>query len=105
MQSEQGNNLPAFNLEHQITSMQRYNKETLDARTFQEIWNSLSPEEQSDLRYELTKNGECSRTSLYNWSKGVAPINVSLRRKVASTMGRILGLRVSHTTLFPLNRR
>ncbi len=81
-----------------------YDKETIDARTFQEIWKSLTNAEQSELRYELTKNGECSRTSLYNWSKGVAPINVNLRRKVASTMGRILGLRVSATTLFPLNR-
>lgn len=83
--------------------MQRYNKETIDARTFQQIWETLSAAEQSTLRYELTKSGDASRTSVYNWSKGKNPINVGLRKKVAATMNRTLGLRVSHLTLFPLN--
>ena len=80
-----------------------YTKEAIDARTFQQIWETLSAAEQSDLRYELTKNGECSRTSVYNWSKGMCPISVALRRKVADKMGKVLGLRVSHRTLFPLH--
>ena len=92
-----------FNLEHHIQSMQRYNKETVDARTFPEIWETLSAAEQSNLRYELTKTGDASRTTVYNWSKGTCPISVGMRKKVASTMNRTLGLNVSHLTLFPLN--
>ena len=80
-----------------------YTKENIDARTFQKIWETLTPAEQSNLRYELTKNGECSRTSVYNWSKGICPINVALRKKVADKMNKTLGLHVSLITLFPLN--
>ena len=80
-----------------------YTKETIDARTFPQIWETLSAAEQSNLRYELTRNGECSRTSVYNWSKGMCPISVALRKKVADKMSKTLGLRVSHITLFPLN--
>lgn len=80
-----------------------YKKENIDARTFPEIWETLTPAEQSELRFELTKNGESSRTSIYNWSKGKCPINVALRKKVADKMNKTLGLNVSHLTLFPLN--
>lgn len=81
-----------------------YGKESTDARTFPQIWETLSVAEQSNLRYELTKSGDCSRVSIYNWSKGTCPISVGLRKKVASTINRTLGLNVSHITLFPMNR-
>ena len=80
-----------------------YRKESIDARTFPQIWETLSAAEQSNLRYELTRSGEASRTSVYNWSKGICPIAVGMRKKVATTISRTLGLNVSHITLFPLN--
>lgn len=80
-----------------------YTKESIDARTFPQIWETLSAAEQSNLRYELTRTGEASRTSVYNWSKGICPVSVGMRKKVASTISRTLGLNVSHITLFPLN--
>ena len=80
-----------------------YRKESIDARTFPQIWETLSAAEQSNLRYELTRSGEASRTSVYNWSKGICPISVGMRKKVATTISRTLGLNVSHITLFPLN--
>lgn len=80
-----------------------YTKESIDARTFPQIWETLSAAEQSNLRYELTKSGDASRTSVYNWSKGLCPISIGMRKKVASTISRTLGLRVSHITLFPMH--
>ncbi len=78
-----------------------YDKETIDARTFPEIWETLSPAEQSELRFQLTRNGDCSRTAVFMWSKGVMPKSLSVRKKVASTIKSILGLNVRHLTLFP----
>lgn len=78
-----------------------YNKESIDARTFPQIWETLTPAEQAELRYQLTRNGDCSRTTVFNWSRGVSPVSIGLRKKVASTMRSALGLNVSHITLFP----
>ncbi len=81
-----------------------YVKESVDTRTFPEIWETLSVAEQTELRYELTRNGDCSRTTVYYWSKGVIPASIALRKKVADKMRRLLGLSVSHITLFPLDK-
>ena len=78
-----------------------YNKESIDARTFPQIWGCLTRGEQDELRYQLTRNGDCSRTSVYYWSKGTTPVSLGMRKKVASTIKSALGLNVSHLTLFP----
>lgn len=78
-----------------------YNKEDLDARTFPQIWETLTPAEQEELRDRLTRNGDCTRMTLFNWTRGVRPISLAMRRKVASAMNKYLGLNVSHLTLFP----
>ena len=79
-----------------------YNQKELDARTFPEIWGDLTLAEQEELRDRLTRNGDCTRMTLFNWAKkGVRPISLAMRRKVAATMNKYLGLNVSHLTLFP----
>jgi len=84
--------------------MQMYVKENSDTRTFPEIWETLSIAEQQELRYELTRRGDCTRASVYNWSKGVCPISIALRKKVAEKINKLFGLNVSHLNLFPLEK-
>lgn len=81
--------------------MQNNTQNQSDARTFPEIWEKLTLAEQEELRDRLVRNGDCTRMSLYNWTKGVRPFSLALRRKVAMTMNKYLGLNVSHITLFP----
>ncbi len=81
--------------------MQSKQNSVFDARTFPQIWQGLTQSQQSELRYQLTRNADCSRQSVYNWSKGITPISLAMRKKVAATMGKTLGLNVSHITLFP----
>ena len=79
-----------------------YDKETIDARTFPEIWKSLSSAEQSELRDRLTRSGDISRTALYYWSLGKkTPASLGNRRRVAVAINKFLGYNVSHLTLFP----
>lgn len=81
--------------------MQNNTQNQLDARTFPEIWETLTQAEQEEIRDRLTRNGDCTRMSLFNWTKGVRPNSLALRRKVAAIMNKYLGLNVSHITLFP----
>lgn len=81
--------------------MQINTQNQLDARTFPEIWEKLTLAQQEELRDRLVRNGDCTRMSLYNWTKGVRPFSLALRRKVATYMNKYLGLNVSHITLFP----
>lgn len=81
--------------------MQVYEKCDIDARTFPEIWESLTPAERSELRYLLVKNAGCTRQSVFNWSKGSYPVYRDKRLKVAYIVGHHLHLNVNHMTLFP----
>lgn len=82
--------------------MQKYTEINSDARTFAEIWGGLTAAEQSELRYQLTKNGDCSRVSVYKWAvKGVRPVSLGMRKRVSSIVNRTLGIKTSHITLFP----
>ena len=81
--------------------MQDYEKCGTDARSFPEIWESLTPVERAELRHQLIKNVGVTRQTVDNWSKGVTPIMRDIRVKVARCFGQALNIHVSHTTLFP----
>ena len=72
-----------------------------DARTFPEIWASLNKNEQSELRFVLIRDLDITRQTIANWSKGVQPIYKDTKKKVATIVGRNLGISVSWLTLFP----
>jgi len=79
-----------------------YEKENIDARTFPQIWNSLTATEQAELRDRLMRTGDISRTALFNWSKGkTSPASIGNKRRVAAAINKFLGYNVSHLTLFP----
>lgn len=82
--------------------MQNNTQNQSDARTFAEIWGGLTPAQRSELRFQLTRNGECSRVSVYKWAeKGVYPISLGMRRRVSNIVNKTLGIKTTHMTLFP----
>ncbi len=81
-----------------------YVKEGIDARTFPQIWETLTPAEQSSLREAISNACGVSRTTIYNWTKGISPVSVRQRKQVATTMGKELGAQFFHVTLFPMDR-
>lgn len=74
----------------------------IDARTFPEIWKSLSQNEQSDLRYTLMLKMKVTRQTIENWSKkGVMPIYQGAKEEVSRIVSSKLGIKTSWQTLFP----
>lgn len=84
-----------------MKEIQNYNKDSIDARTFPQIWGSLSSAQQSFLRYQLTRGGFCSRATVWNWSQGVKPVSLATRKKVSQVLNSSLGVNTTHLTLFP----
>lgn len=77
------------------------NKTVIDARTFQEIWRSLTPVEQGHLRYQLIRDTTYTRQAINAWANGSVPINKMARVAVAKVVNRVLGINTTHTLLFP----
>ena len=80
------------------------NTKEIDTRTFPELWQSLSPAEQGEVRYQIMRDTLCTRQSVHNWANGATPIYRDIRIKVAKSITKVLGLNVSHLLLFPDRR-
>lgn len=78
-----------------------YDKDSIDARTFSQVWCSLSPAMQAELRCELTGKGECTRQAVWAWTKGVTPRSLATRKRVERILNNYLRIHTSHLTLFP----
>ena len=74
-----------------------------DARSFPEIWATMSAGEKDDLVYELLKSKCCkTRTAIGMWGRGDRqPSNNLTRDVIAKSIGKVLGLKVHSATLFP----
>ena len=83
--------------------MQRCKENFNDARSFPEIWATLSAGEKDDLVYELIKAKCCkTRTAVGMWGRGDRqPGNNLTRDVIAKSIGKVLGLKVHSATLFP----
>ena len=79
----------------------------IDARTFPQIWASLTEGERGDLIYELMKGKCCTtRQAVYNWAKETrTPASRLVRDEVAKVVGKFLGSRCLGATLFPNSLR
>ena len=88
---------------HKATSMQSKEKDSIDARSFPEIWATLSLNERDELVYSLIRNKCCTtRQAIYYWASGKkAPRNLLLRDTVAKAVGKVTGSRIVASTLFP----
>ena len=74
----------------------------LDTRTVPEIWRSLTPAQQSELRALIISETLCTRQSINNWANGATPIYRDIRVKIARCMMKApLELNVRHFSLFP----
>ena len=74
-----------------------------DTRTFQQIWKSMSQQEQEDLTLRLYNANACrTRQTIWNWANGkVRPSHPVVRETVAKVVGKAIGSRVSPYSLFP----
>lgn len=74
-----------------------------DARTFGEIWNTLTSDEREDLTLALY-NAKCCKTrqTIWKWANGKSkPSAPIIRDTVAKVVGKTVGSRVFSSTLFP----
>lgn len=80
-----------------------YEKETLDARPFPQIWGLLSKSEREDLTLLIYNAKICkTRQTIWKWGRGeCGPMNRLLQNEVAKCVSKITGTRVSGQTLFP----
>lgn len=86
-----------------LQSMQSKKEIPNDARSFPQIWATLSAGEKDDLVYELIKAKCCkTRTAIGMWGRGDRqPSNALTRDTIAKVIGKTLGLHVFSSSLFP----
>lgn len=84
--------------------MNNLNEETIDARSFAEIWRSLGTTSvvQLELRDELISKLRISRQTVNNWGNGnTIPVYIETRKTVSKIVNTTLGIKTSWQTLFP----
>lgn len=76
---------------------------TTDARTFPEIWASLSFDDRDELSYQLIKSRCAStRQTIWYWGNNKRrPISPLIRNEIAKCVTKVTGHRVLGNTLFP----
>lgn len=79
-----------------------YNNNLTDARTFSQIWESLTQEEKSELSTKLY-SAKCCGTpqTIWNWGTGKTRPAPLVRKEIANVVGKFIGARVFGATLFP----
>ena len=83
--------------------MQSKETNPTDARTFPEIWASLTTDEREELHYQLMKS-RCTTTrqTVWNWASGKKrPFSVLISNEIAKCVTKVTGKRVIAATLFP----
>ena len=83
--------------------MQSKENNSVDTRSFEEIWNSLGDEERTDLSHKLFYNNICNtRQTIWAWATGrYQPKQRIVMNSLVRVLGRFLGCTVSAHTLFP----
>jgi hypothetical protein len=77
-------------------------KKELDTRTFPEICSSLSNAEWLAIRDRCVIQTGKSESAVYYWREGKQPVSLMERKAVSEIVNRVLGIKTSHRTLFPL---
>ncbi len=86
------------------TNKQMYGKNQTDTRTLPEIWKTLTPQQQEDLKSALIMaKAAKSRQAIYYWATGQRrPQSEIVRDRIAVVVSRIIGAKTHGKTLFPL---
>lgn len=77
-------------------------KKELDTRTFPEICASLSNAEWLAIRDRCVIQTGKSESAVYYWREGKQPGSLMERKAVSEIVNRVLGIKTSYRTLFPL---
>lgn len=78
---------------------------TTDARTFSEIWNSLSDVDRVQLQDAIIRKTGASSNTFWFWKNGRSiPASRTDRRSIAREVSNFLGYPVHDATLFPRKR-
>ena len=83
-------------------SMANIAKKDLDPRTFPEICASLSNAEWLAIRDRCVIQTGKTESAVYYWREGKQPVSLMERKAVSEIVNRVLGIKTSHRTLFPL---
>lgn len=83
-------------------SMANIVKKELDTRTFPEICASLSNAEWLAIRDRCVIQTGKTESAVYYWREGKQPVSLMERKAVSEIVNRVLGIKTSHRTLFPL---
>lgn len=85
--------------------MQRSEIISTDARTFPQIWESLSSAERENLTLEIYKARCCrTRQTIWKWANEKArPSSPLVRESVAKVVSKTIGAKCFGETLFPAN--
>ena len=87
------------------TEQQRKEKEQYDARTFPEIYMSLSRIQQSELRDNIIRLTGASRVAVYFWSIGrTIPQRSADRQAVSESIKKVLHIMVPPHILFNIKK-
>ena len=77
-------------------------KKDLDTRTFPEICSSLSNAEWLAIRDRYVIQTGMTESAVYYWREGKQPVSLMERKAVSEIVNRVLGIKTTHRTLFPL---
>ena len=84
--------------------MQDKKNNSIDARSFAEIWQSLGTGsyEQLDLRDSLISRLRVTRQTVNYWGNGkVSPAYEEVKKAISEVINKQLGIRTTARTLFP----
>lgn len=80
-------------------------KETIDTRTFPEIYSSLNKLQQKELRNKIIRKTGVSRQTVWYWATGDRiPQNEGIRNLVAECIKKIAGVKVPQHILFDIKK-
>lgn len=85
--------------------MQSTEKNSVDTRTFPEIFDSLDQYWRTELKVKMMLRMRISEVTFYNWAKGASrPRNFSAQKDVAVILKSVLKVNAHPGYLFPYQR-
>lgn len=82
--------------------MQKNEKYSEEARTFPEIWESLTPSEREHLRSDLTRRLKVAYCTVWRWQAGNRrPRDFATRKEIARLTSAVIGRKCHPDLLFP----
>ena len=79
-----------------------YANDSLDARSFPQIWASCDSGQRQKLTNRISVRLECSSVAVWNYGKGnYSPRSINDKKEIVKIVKSLLGYNTSPETLFP----